>query len=168
MQSPSFAAKEFQTAALLDEGERLLVIGCRMWVACITDRSCPLCPLEQVFDRFGIPDAAAALHDVLCTTARAATRPFQVHGPRCPQISEDEILLLRAAAFAQRRQFPAALRELQDWLPAAAAHSALGPLHELAVLLSEAGLTLPMTETQTSEDVSTHARMNGEIPCTVH
>jgi hypothetical protein len=166
MQSPSLASEDFGNAASLDEAERLLVIGCRMWVACITDRSCPLCPLEQVFDRFGILDAAAALHEVLCTTARAATRPFQVHGPRCPQISEDEILLLRAAAFAQRRQFPAALRELQDWLPAAAAHSALGPLHDLAQLLREAGLVLPMA--QASEDATAHPQVGNSIPCTLH
>jgi hypothetical protein len=166
MQSPCLAANDFGNAASLDEAERLLVTSCRMWVACITDRSCPLCPLEQVFERFGILDAAAALHEVLCTSARAARRPFQVHSPRCTQISEDEIMLLRATAFTQRGQFATALRELEDWLPAAAAHSALGPLHELAQLLRKAGLVLPMA--QRSEGEAAHPQLGSAFPCTLH
>jgi hypothetical protein len=141
----------------LAESERLLLWCSRTWVACITDRQCPPCPLEHVFGQFGITDAAAALHAVLSTTAKCASRSIEIHCTRCNEISEDEALLLQAASAAQRGEVDRALAQLRAWLPVAIAQRMLGPLQELGTLLRHGGFILPARSPQAASQERTVA-----------
>src|SRR5882762_423934 len=106
--------QDVDTFAALQISERLLIWGCRTWVACCRTRNCPMDQLERVFCRFGVVEAAASLD-----------------------------ALLYAAAAAQRRDFETARAHLQHWLSAPVADWALGPTCGLGALFKNAGLILP-------------------------
>jgi|SRR5215475_4464390 len=142
--SASAMVDEAGTFEALDIPQRLVVWGCRTWVAGCRQQRCTMDDVRAVFSRFAVIDAAASLDALLGAAAQYAIRPIQVRCPVCAQISDDEVILLHAAAAAQHRDLPAARGHLEHWLPAALADWALGPLCGLGALFEHAGLILPV------------------------
>ena len=153
------------TFEALEIPERLLIWGCRTWAACSRGRVCPMSDLQKVFCRFGVVEAAASLDTLLCATARTAIRTIEVRCPRCPNLSDDEVCLLQAAAAAQHRDFESARTHLQRWLPSAVADWALGPACGLGALFEDAGLILPE---RLASDSLADAGQRVRSPCTLH
>jgi hypothetical protein len=170
MRSSSFeATQDVDTFAALQISERLLIWGCRTWVACCRTRTCPTEQLERVYCRFGVVAAAASLDALLCATARTAIRAIDVRCPRCASLSEDEVRLLYAAAAAQRRDIETARAYLQHWVPAPVADWALGPTCGLGTLFKNAGLVLPLRpEPENLGDSVETARDHGVRRCSLH
>src|SRR3982074_3963134 len=90
--------QDVDTFAALQISERLLIWGCRTWVACCRTRNCPMDQLERVFCRFGVVEAAASLDALLCATAQTAIRAIDVRCPGCAGVAEDRGGLLIVAA----------------------------------------------------------------------
>jgi hypothetical protein len=170
MRSSSFeATQDVDSFAALQISERLLIWGCRTWVACCRTRTCPMEPLERVFYRFGVVEAAASLDALLCATAQTAIRAIDVRCPRCASLSEDEVRLLYAAAAAQRRDIETARAHLQHWLSAPVADWALGPTCGLGTLFKNAGLILPLRpEPDDLGDSVEAAHDHGVRRCSLH
>jgi hypothetical protein len=159
------ASESVDTFEALEIPERLLIWGCRTWAACSRSRICPVSELQEVFARFGVVEAVASLDALLCATARTAIRTIEVRCPRCPNLSDDELCLLQAAAAAQHRDFESARTHLQRWLPGPVANWALGPACGLGALFEDAGLVLPVRlEPDGLADAGQHVRR----PCTLH
>jgi hypothetical protein len=125
--------------------------------------------LEPVFRRFGVGAAAASLDARLCATAQTATQALEVRCPRCPNLCDDEVYLLHAAAAAQHGDLAFACTRLQRWLPAAVAAWALGPVCGLGRLFAGAGLILPLRSTPDEmRDQAAGASSREARRCTLH
>jgi hypothetical protein len=157
------ASESVDTFEALEIPERLLIWGARTWAACSRSHICPMDELQKVFGRFGVVEAVASLDALLCATARTAIRTIEVRCPRCPNLSDDEVYLLQAAAAAQHRDFDSARRHLQCWLPAPVADWALGPACGLGALFAEAGLVLPLRAALDVDEAGHSGRR-----CTLH
>jgi hypothetical protein len=170
MRSSSFETnQDVDTFAALQLPERLLIWGCRTWLACCRARNCPMDQLERVFSHFGAVEAAASLDALLCATAQTAIRAIDVRCPRCARLSEDEVRLLYAAAAAQRCDFETARAHLQHWLSAPVADWALGPTCGLGVLFKNTGLILPFRpEPEDLGDSVETTRDHGARRCHLH
>jgi hypothetical protein len=164
------AARSF---ADLTPPERLIIWGCRIWVACYKAGKCPMQTLRDAFGRLGVRDAAGSLDGILDATARCATRSVDMRCPNCPHLSPDEARLLYAAAATQRKDTATAWTTLQEgnWLPPAVIDWIIGPLHGLAILFKSAGWTLPARECSGSEeedDGVTLVETGSRHTCTLH
>src|SRR5260370_29359780 len=93
--------------AELEPGQRFLLWVVRAWVSCCRADALPAQPVRRAFSEIGIAEGAEALDSTLTWIARGTIRALDVHGPNCPCLSDDEELLLEAAA-AQHRHFAAA------------------------------------------------------------
>jgi hypothetical protein len=164
------AARNF---AELTPPERLIIWGCRIWVACYKAGKCPMQTLRDVFGRFGVHDAASSLDGILGATARYATRSVDMRCPNCPHLSPDEACLLRAAAAMQRKDTSSAWTIMMGggWLLPAVVDWAIGPLHGLAILFKNAGWTLPARECGDADEEGDGVTLFENSPghtCTLH
>lgn len=143
---PLFHPTPADAAAVLEPEQRFLLWAVRAWVACCRAGLLPAAPVLSVFERLGLPEAEAALEDALVMLARSAARRLAVHCPGCPGLSEDETLLLDAAAAAQHRDVAAGRHRLAGLVPATAVDAVLDAFAEFGTLLALAGLMLPEPE----------------------
>ncbi len=163
------ASLDVDTFEALQIPERLVVWGARTWVCCSRTQDSPVAQLEPVFHRFGVVAAAASLDALLCATAQTATHALEVRCPRCPNLSDDEVYLLHAAAAAQHGDLVSARSQLQRWLPAAVAAWTLGPVCGLGRLFANAGLILPLRSTSDEmRDQAAGASSREARRCTLH
>ena len=163
------ASPNVDTFEALEIPERLLIWGCRTWAACGQRQVCPLAELQDVFRRFGVVDAVASLDALLCATAQTAIRSIEVRCPRCPNLSDDEVCLLHAAAAAQHRDMESAREYLKRWLPGAVADWALGPVRGLGILFANGGLVLPVrAAAEGTADGMAGASRRKSRRCTLH
>jgi hypothetical protein len=102
----------------------------------------PLC--REGFDAARLT-LAHALHlsAALCVMETASGRPLDIHNIRCPEIGQDEELVLQILLLLQHEHEFGARRVLWRLLPPAAARIVLSHLDELAIGMVRAGLLLP-------------------------
>jgi hypothetical protein len=163
------ASPDVDSFEALEIPERLLIWGARTWVFCSRTQDSAVAQLEPVFRRFGVVAAAASLDAWLCATAQTATHALEVRCPRCPNLSDDEVYLLQAAAAAQHGDFASARTQLARWLPAAVADWALGPVGGLAKIFKNAGLIMPLRSiSDDARDRMTEAGGRETRRCTLH
>jgi hypothetical protein len=127
----------------LDKAECVLLIAIRSWVEAYRDGEDPIPRLCQGLEIAGAPDAAFSIDRLMTVVARAVTRTVAIHCPRCPQLSDDEKQLLRAASLAQADERQLAEKVLRTTLLSSqGAEFAIGPLEGLGELFAQARLFL--------------------------
>ena len=82
--------------------ERFVLWNFRAWACCCRGRRLPAEPVVAAFADIGAPAAADALDAAMTRLVLATGRPLAVHCPPHPDLSDDELTLLAAAAAAQR------------------------------------------------------------------
>ncbi len=99
--------------------------------------------VEDAFAALGLQEAASALDAALRGVAEMTRRRLLVHCPHCTELSEDERLLLDAAASAQNGQFDLTRTILDEIVPPSTTDLIIGRLSGLGRLLALAGIDLP-------------------------
>lgn len=131
-----------RSLARLDVGERLFLWGFRAIAQCHRLGWPSMSEIRQVYDHFGVADAAPSLHAMLKIFACTGLTAVELHSPGCPCVSDSERLLLQAVAAAQRDEKETARRRFGYWLPSAAADWILEPACGLGRLFAARGLML--------------------------
>ena len=78
----------------LDEGGRFVLWAMRAWTSAIGERRCGPGALAEVFLRAGAIDALPNFHRLLATLNREGRLTLSLAPLRCPQVAEDEAMLL--------------------------------------------------------------------------
>ena len=115
----------------------------RAWVGCCKADALPARPVRRAFSDIGIVEGAEALDRALTSVAWGTIRPLDIHSPNCLCLSDDETLLLDAAAAAQHRHVAAARDMLRRILAAPAIDAVIEPLRAVGILLALKGILLP-------------------------
>ena len=130
-------------AADLETAECVLLVAIRCWVDAYRKGEDPIPRLSQGLETAGAPDAAFSIDSLMTVVARGVTRQVDIHCPRCPHLSIDEMHLLRAASLAQAGESHLAEKALRTTLLSAqGAEFALGSLEGLGALFAQARLFL--------------------------
>jgi hypothetical protein len=137
-----YRSQQTRVVADLAKPELLMLLATRWWVRCFGTGEDPIPRLTQALGRGGAHDAGFSIDGLMAIVARTGQRPIDVRCPRCPQMSDDEAVLLHAAHLAQQGRVDLAERHLRLHLltPPGAAF-AVGPLQGIAALFAAAGLT---------------------------
>jgi hypothetical protein len=91
-------------SAALDPAECILLIAIRWWVDSYRRDEDPMPRLCQGLEAAGTCDAAFSVDALMAIIARTVRQPIAIHCPRCPNVSDDERLLLPADQL-ERSQF---------------------------------------------------------------
>ena len=130
--------------------DRLVVWAVRAWVIGLKRRIDAAAPIQAAFGKHGIPEAACLIDALMSVVACGALRPLVVECVCHETISEDERVLLAAAALHQNGCGFEACFLLRTMLSPGASRGAGEILERLGALLADAGLTLfrwqPRTE----------------------
>jgi hypothetical protein len=130
-------------AADLDKAECVLLIAIRTWVEAYKSGEDPIPHLCEGLETAGVHDAAFSIDGLMTVIARVVNRTVEIHCPRCPNLSDDEKHILRAASLAQSNESHRAETVLRTTLLSAqGAEFALGPLEGLGELFTQARLFL--------------------------
>lgn len=138
-------------SATLAPAERFMLWALRAWVQRCKARCLPAIEVETAFAEIGLSEGAVALDAALRGVAQATRRPLLVHAPHCPALSDDEWLLLGAAAATQHQAFGTAHRLLSEIVHPVGADLVLGPLSSLGLMLALAGIDLPNRDAQDAD-----------------
>lgn len=128
----------------LTTAEALLVWGIRHWVSCLKARTDPIPLMTAGFGSGGVAAAVRPLEAILVVTLDAATVPRDVRCPHCATVGDGERDMLAAIAFAQARRSAESLGKLREWLPPASARLAGELVAEIAGILQDKGLRVPL------------------------
>ena len=130
--------------------DRLVVWAIRAWVIGLKRHIDAAEPIRAAFGKYGIPQAACLIEGLMSVVACGALRPLAVECVCHETISDDERILLAAAALHQDGSAFEARFLLRTMLSPSASRGAGEILDRLGGLLSGAGLTLfrwpPQTE----------------------
>jgi len=136
--------------SLLPLPDRLVVWAIRAWVIGLKRRIDAAEPIQAAFGKYGIPQAACLFEGLMSVVACGALRPLAVECVCHETISDDERILLAAAALHQDESGFEARFPLRTMLSPTASSGAAEILDRLGALLGSAGLTLfrwpPQTE----------------------
>ncbi len=156
-------------AADLDHAECVLLIAIRSWVDCYKLGEDPIPRLCQGLEIAGAPDAAFSIDGLMTVVARSVVRPVEIHCLRCPQLSDDEKNLLRAASLAQADDGELAEKVLRTCLLSAqGAEFAIGPLEGLAELFAQARLFLCRRRLPAEHPAADDTRESWSPPQSLH
>ncbi|MGD9615532.1 MAG: hypothetical protein AB7H90_09025 [Alphaproteobacteria bacterium] len=130
--------------------DRLVIWAIRAWVIGPKRRLDTAEPMRAAFGKYGIPEAAYLIDGLMSVVACGALRPLTVECVCHDPISDDERVLLAAAALHQDGRGFEARFLLRTMLSPTASNGAGEILDRLGALLADAGLTLfrwpPRTE----------------------
>jgi hypothetical protein len=136
--------------AHLSVADRLVLWAMRAWVIGLKRRIDTGEPIRTAFGRYGIPEAAGLIDGLMSVLARGACRQLTVECVCHETLSDDERVLLRAAALHQAGRGLEARFLLRTIISPAASDGAAEILDRLGALLADAGLALsqwpPRTE----------------------
>jgi hypothetical protein len=141
----------------LQFGEQFIVWAVRAWTH---NRECDCgnqVDIKTGFRVMQLETALPMLAAFLETTRTAADRRIELHGVSCCGVSHDEALLIQCIASLQMGYLATAHRLLHDFLPCAAARSAVWTLDAFAHRLVAAGVVLPQDEPFDNFRSSQHA-----------
>lgn len=128
----------------LTSAEALVVWGIRHWVGCLKSRTDPIPLMTAGFGSGGAARAVRPLEGILLITLDAATAPRDVRCAHCATVGDGELDMLAAVALAQARRHEECLARLRAWLPPASARLAKDLVAELAEILQDQKLIIPM------------------------
>jgi hypothetical protein len=128
----------------LSTAEALLVWGIRHWVSCLKAKTDPIPLMVAGFGSGGIARAVRPLESILVITLDAATSPRDVRCTRCATVGDGERDLLAAIAFEQAARPADTLEKLREWLPPASARLAKELVAEIAGVMQDFGLKIPL------------------------
>jgi hypothetical protein len=152
----------------LDFGERLFLWGFRA-IAQHHQSDHPVVPtIRDHYEQFGIADAAVLIHAMVDAFFHTAHAPIAIHSACCPCVSDEEAVLLRAMAAAQRGDIDAAREQFGRWLPETAAEWIAVPVSEVGRLFHAAGLSLGARSVDGSKMAQTAAQSWPAGSRTVH
>lgn len=126
--------------------ERFLLWNIRAWACSCRGRHLPAEPVRLAFQNVGIPDAAAAIDAAMTHLVLATRRPLAVYCPPYIGLSDDETMLIAAAAAAQRQDCRSARDLLGQVLPGPALDLVVAALIDLGRWLATVGILLPTGE----------------------
>ena len=161
---PQVPASALEALAL---SERFVLWSFRAWACCCRTRRLPAEPVAAAFAGLGAPAAAQALDAAMTRLVLATGRPLAVHCPPHPGLSDDERILLAAAAAAQRHDHDALTALFADILRAPASALVGRALMEFGSAIALAGVLLPQPGPRPAPDVPA-ARWPASVPATLH
>lgn len=123
--------------------ERFVLWNVRAWACCCRGRRLPAEPVVAAFANIGVPAAADALDDAMTRLVLATGRPLAVHCPPYPGLSDDERILLAAAAAAQRHDGEALTHLFAAVLMPPASALVGRSLMEFSAAIATVGVILP-------------------------
>jgi hypothetical protein len=130
--------------------DRLVLWAIRAWVVGIRRRIDAGEPIRAAFDKYGIPEAGCLIDGLMSVVACGACRPLAVECVCADAVSDDEHVLLAAAALHQDGRGFEARFLLRTILSPGASNGAAEILDRLGALLADAGMQLfrwpPQTE----------------------
>lgn len=136
-----YRSEQTRDVADLAKPEALFLLSMRWWVRCYARRESAVERLVMGMSRAGARDAGFSVDGLMAVVARTGQRPIDIRCPRCPELSDDEAVLLHAAWLAQEARSDLAERHLRTHLLTdAGAVFAIGPLEGLGALFLAAGL----------------------------
>ena len=130
--------------------DRLVLWAIRAWVIGFKRRIDSAEPIRAAFGKYGVPEASCLIEGLMSVVACGALRPLAVECVCHETVSDDERVLLAAAALHQDGRGFEACFPLRTMLSPSASRGAGEILDRLGGLLAGAGLTLfrwpPRTE----------------------
>lgn len=96
-----------ESFAALDNGRKLLLWGMRVWVAGLRQNWPPVQTRETLMEGFALAyalDAIDPLEGMMSILAGGSIRQIAVNCPRCPDVTEDEQILLNLVSLCQQRR----------------------------------------------------------------
>lgn len=136
-----YRSEQTRIVAELPKAETLMLLGMRWWVRCYGTGENPIPRLTEALARAGVRDAGYSIDGLMGIVARTGQRPVDIRCPRCPELSDDEAVLLHAALLAQIERADLAERHLRlHLLTQGGAEFSIGPLEGMGFLFLEAGL----------------------------
>ncbi len=136
-----YGSEQTRRVAELPKPETLMLLAMRWWVRCYATGEDPIPRLTEALGRAGARDAGHSIDGLMGIVARTGLRPVDIRCPRCPELSDDEAVLLHAGLLAQveRADLAEGLLRLH-LLSQGGAEFAIGPLEGMGFLFLEAGL----------------------------
>ncbi len=136
-----YRSEQTNAVAELPKAEAVMLLAVRWWVRCLREGENPIPRLTTAMTRADVRDAGYSVDALMNIIARTGQRPVDIRCPRCPELSEDEAVLLHAARLAQMERADLAERHLRLYLlTSSGAEFAIGPLEAIGTLFLEAGL----------------------------
>ena len=123
--------------------ERFLLWNVRAWACSCRGQRLPAEPVRLAFQNIGIPAAASAIDTAMTHLVLATRRPLAVNCPPHTGLSDDETMLIAAAAAAQRQDGSLVSELLEEVLPVPALDLVVEALFELGRWLATVGIVLP-------------------------
>jgi hypothetical protein len=139
-----------ETLAGFGIGERLFIWGFRAVAQCHRLGWPSMHDLRQVYDHFGVADAVPSLDSMLEFFACTAHSSIELHCPGCPCVSDGECRLLRAISTARQGEIDLSRQQFEQWLPDIAVDWIMAPVCGLVRIFADAGLSLPVRQTNPS------------------
>jgi len=135
-------------------GELFAVMAVRFWAQAYRDPDEGRDRWQAGFAAADISDeGATAFNALLLIVAVSAQRPLDVRCPKCLSLGDDEAVLLQMLGLSQRNCVTGAELVLMNWVPPAAARTALPFIASLAQAMAERGLWIPQ---RPAEDALNH------------
>ncbi|HBC06915.1 MAG TPA: hypothetical protein DC046_04945 [Rhodospirillaceae bacterium] len=135
------AFAEPSTFIELPFGEQLMLWAMRLWMRGLRDGTSDQTILGTGFKLAGVPAAHPALDGLMTVITTAATAPIDIRCPHCPDISDDEHLLMDVVAGLQSPGRGGSTL-FACRLPPAARRSGMELAGRLATVFSGAGLMI--------------------------
>lgn len=148
----------------LTTAEALLVWGIRHWVSCLKAGKDPIPLMTAGFGSGGVAAAVRPLEAIMVITLDAATTPRDVRCANCATVGDGECDVLAAIGFAQAGRSDLVVGKLREWLPPASARLAKELVAEIAGILQNCKLSVPMRR---EFDVHRAGGINPDIKVTV-
>lgn len=131
----------------LNTAERLLLLSFRLWALPIAAPEKEHMNWRSGFQAVNIGKSVYVIFDsLLATLFSASKRTIEVHHAMCVGMSLDEREFLRCIGLRQNDRVDSASEVLAKWLPLSAARVALSKATNLAEVMYNAGLFLPLRE----------------------
>ncbi|MBC7801714.1 MAG: hypothetical protein H7Z10_13925, partial [Gemmatimonadaceae bacterium] len=150
-------AHDERLALSIEEG--VLLWSIRSWVMELRRPAGHEPRIDDMLDRFGVPDAAPYLKGFMFALSHGAARMINVQCVCCTSIGEDERALLDVLGLAQALRPFEALLLLHGLVTPAGARAALCSAEGMGTVLADAGRFLPAPE----EEVRRYAIATGSM-----
>jgi len=142
--------------------EKMLFWSVRTWVQRLKREEAAEPLLAEAYGRLGMADAALTFDAAMSLLTASARRPIDVRCPSCPELSDDERLLARALAAAQRGDEAGLWRLLAELMQPPGVRVGARQFQRLAQRFREARLVLPEAQAGAMEVRASHAMAAGE------
>ncbi|MGS1000611.1 hypothetical protein [Burkholderia glumae] len=134
-----------------DTAERIILTAVRIWLhpdaACANPASARPPTWRDVLAEAGVhADGLDHFDMMMCALAGSAARPLDMRCRCTRELAHDEASLLQAIAHLQATRGEAAMRVLNDWLPAFSVSGVLKLTRWFAISLLDAGLEIRTRE----------------------